>query len=315
MASLEILLATYNSARYLSDQLDSLFAQTFSDFTILVSDDGSTDNTLFILSQYRHRFPERMRIMKFSINAGGARANFSRLLECSTAEYVMFCDHDDVWLPEKIKISINKIKSMEYLHGSETPLLVHTDLMVVGPKLELLDRSFWKYSNINPARDNLNQLLAQNVITGCAMLMNRPLCKLASPIPTQAIMHDYWCALVASISGNIDYIDEQTILYRNHGSNLLGAVKWSLPNIIKQTKSTLFTNYLFSGVVEKSQQAEVLLARYGSVMTDKQRELTTVMSSLLSRSRRVRFLSLLLRGIGMNGFLRNISFFVTVTRK
>jgi hypothetical protein len=227
----------------------------------------------------------------------------------------MFCDHDDVWLPDKISVCLDKMRSMENLHGSELPLLVHTDLLVVGPQLERLNKSFWHFAKINPARVNLNQLLAQNVVTGCTMLMNRALCQIASPIPPQAIMHDYWCALVASISGKIYYIDEPTILYRQHSKNLFGAIAWSLPNIIRQAKNTFLTNDLLYGVNEKIQQAEVLLARYGCVMTDKQRELTTVMSSLFSRPCYVRFMSLLIKGITINGFLRNISLFVSVTKK
>jgi glycosyltransferase involved in cell wall biosynthesis len=314
MARLEILLATYNSARYLSEQLDSLFAQTFSDFTVLVSDDGSTDDTSLILSQYWQRFPERIRILQFSGNAGGASANFGRLLECSAAEYVMFCDHDDVWLPDKIAVCLDQMRSMEKMHGAESPLLVHTDLVVVGPKLERLNNSFWRFAKINPARDALSQLLAQNVVTGCTMLMNRALCTRASPIPPQAVMHDYWCALVAAISGNIEYIDEGTILYRQHGTNLFGAVAWSLPNIVRRVKQTLLADDLVYGVVAKSLQAKVLLARYGAAMTDKQRETTTVMANLWSRPRLLRFLSLLQSGITINGLLRNVALFVTVSR-
>lgn len=313
MPSLEILLATYNSARYLPEQLDSLLAQTFSDFTILVADDGSKDNTSLILSQYQQRFPGRIRILEFGSNAGGASANFSRLLDRCTAEYIMFCDHDDVWLPNKVALSLDRMRSMESERGKELPLLVHTDLVVVGPGLERLNSSFWRFAKIDPARDTLGQLLIQNVVTGCTMLMNRALCERARPIPVQAVMHDYWCALVAALSGHIEYIEEGTILYRQHGSNLFGAVEWSVPNIVRRTKQTLFSDKILSGVVGKSLQAGILLARYGDAMTDKQRKAAAALACLWSKPRLARFFGLLRRGVVVNGFLRNAALFVTVT--
>jgi glycosyltransferase involved in cell wall biosynthesis len=139
-ASIEIALATYNSAPYLRELLDSLFRQTCQDFTILVSDDGSSDATLHIIADYQHRFPGRIRRVGSGERVGGPRANYSRLIDHLTADYVLFCDHDDVWLPSKVALSLAHMQSLEARHGSSTPLLVHTDLVVVGPDLETFPR-------------------------------------------------------------------------------------------------------------------------------------------------------------------------------
>ena len=126
---LAILLGTYNGGRFLREQLDSLFAQTMKDFQLYIRDDGSTDDTMLIVKEYQQLHPNIVKVEDEGKNLG-AKGNFERLLALTDADYYMFCDQDDVWLPDKIEVSFAKMKQMEQRYG-DIPLLVHTDLEVV----------------------------------------------------------------------------------------------------------------------------------------------------------------------------------------
>jgi len=166
-----------------------------------------------------------MRILEFSKNAGGASANFSRLLECSTAEYVMFCDHDDVWLPNKIQLTLNKMLESD-IDENKIPIIVHTDLVVVDKNLKLISDSFWKYSNLDILDVSYNNLAYANCITGCTMMINNTAKKLINFEENIDFPHDSWIGLLVSYNnGIILSMDIPTILYRQHENNLIGVNK------------------------------------------------------------------------------------------
>ena len=119
-AHLQILLATYNSSRFLREQLDSILAQDCRDFELLIRDGGSSDDTLGIIEDYRRKYPETIRFMGSS--AATAPENFAALLDSSTAPLIMFSDHDDVWKPDKVRLTLRKYCEMEAEFGSGTIL-------------------------------------------------------------------------------------------------------------------------------------------------------------------------------------------------
>ncbi len=224
--TIDILMAVYNNAEYVVVQLQSLMEQTYPHFRIIVRDDCSSDHSVKLIEEVSQRYPEKIHLIKGKENLG-ARGNFSVLINEAKADYIMFCDADDVWLPTKIEESLALMQKNEAVYGKNIPLLVHTDLTVVNQHLHLLSHSFWNYSKLNPRLANdLNRLLPHNVITGCTMLLNKPLLQLAAPIPKEAIMHDWWIGLVASAFGYIDFLAKPTMLYRQHGKNDVGAKNW-----------------------------------------------------------------------------------------
>ena len=231
-APVDILLATYNGARYLAPQLDSLLAQTHSHFRLLVSDDGSRDDTLAILHRYQSAFGGRMVLLPAQ-RSGGVLSNFGRLMQASAedgvASHIAFCDQDDVWLPEKTARLLAAVQGMENLRGTAVPCLAHSDLTVVDRDLQVLSPSFAAYQRIAPPDIHRLTLLSVNQVTGCATLINRALLQLALPLPPQAVMHDWWLALLAG-SGARQWVAQPLILYRQHGRNQLGARDRSLPS-------------------------------------------------------------------------------------
>ncbi|CAM3628340.1 glycosyltransferase family 2 protein [Deinococcus frigens] len=221
---IDIVLATYNGERYLHEQIQSLLTQTVT-CGILCHDDGSSDTTEVILQKYTLE-EERFKVISHH-SLGGASQNFSFLLENSEADYVLCSDQDDIWLPDKIACLLKAMHFYESVYGNDMPLLAHSDLCVIDAHGNLMDKSFWNYQHLNPEwGDQFNLILTQNVVTGCSMLVNRALINKSMPIPREAIMHDWWLALVACSFGKIIWIPEATILYRQHNNNAVGAKRF-----------------------------------------------------------------------------------------
>ncbi|WP_119964574.1 glycosyltransferase family 2 protein [Simplicispira lacusdiani] len=229
----DVLLATWNGARYLPDLLDSLLAQTYPHFRVLVSDDGSTDGTQAILERYRLQFGGRLMLLRPRTRADGGLRNFEYLMQASLddgrANWSMFCDQDDVWLPHKVGNSLAEMRRIEGRSGARTPCLVHTDLSVVDQNLELIAPSFVRYQSMSPANCAALWLLSMNQVTGCATMVNRSLLEIALPIPAEVVVHDWWCAVISG-SGQRSFIDSPSLLYRQHAVNQIGARSRSWPS-------------------------------------------------------------------------------------
>ncbi len=222
--AVQVLLGTFNGARFVAEQIESILAQTYEPLMILARDDGSSDGTRAILEEYAARFPAQVRLLPAAPPSGNAKFNFMELLRIADAPYVAFADQDDVWLPEKIAAAVVAMEKLERQHGPDSPLLVFSDLRVVNERLETINPSFWASQQIQPEHvHSLRRLIMQNVVTGCTMLINEPLREAALPMPAGVFMHDWWIALVACALGHSVYLAEPAILYRQHGGNVLGA--------------------------------------------------------------------------------------------
>lgn len=311
-AHIEVALATHQSALFLRELLESLFAQTCQDFTLLVSDDGSTDSTSDIVADFELRFPGRIRRIGSVTRPGGPHANFSRLIDHADADYLMLCDHDDVWLPSKIAHSLEQMRALEARHGTEIPLLVHTDLAVVGPDLEMLAPSFFDYQKLDPARNGVRAMLMSNTVTGCAAMVNRALYERARPIPDEAALHDHWLALIAAASGEIACLPESTILYRQHDGNTIGAIPWGVRSILDRIRETLLEDTKRRMLERFRLQAGALLDRCGQDMSPDDVRATAALAGLWSGNRWRRFASLRRHGFAGQGFLRNAALFVAL---
>jgi glycosyltransferase involved in cell wall biosynthesis len=226
---IDVLLATFNGARYLPELLASLERQTERRWRLLLRDDGSTDGSPELVRAWARRSGTALLAVEDGARLG-ASGNFSALLALSDAPYFMPCDQDDVWLPHKMERLLGAVGDAEARRGRSSPIVAHSDLVVVDAGLSTLHPSFRRYQRLmTPAPDRPYERLAlQNVVTGCAALGNAALRDLARPIPAEAMMHDWWLALVAATFGEIVPLVEPTVLYRQHGANTLGARSWSV---------------------------------------------------------------------------------------
>ena len=222
VAPIEVVLPTYNGVLYLEAQITSIYNQTLRPERVLLRDDGSSDGTQALISQLQQRYGTWLQVLPADGNLG-CTANVNRLLQATTAPYVALADQDDVWLPHKLEQSLVLMQQLEMRNGSATPLLVHSDLELVDLAGKPMGCRYLQRQRLDPQRTQPADLAFTNVVTGCTVLINRALLHKALPIPQQALMHDWWLALVASVFGRIELLPYPTVHYRQHGSNLLGA--------------------------------------------------------------------------------------------
>ena len=220
MAEVDILLAAYNGEKYIAEQIASLLAQTFQDFRIIIRDDGSTDNTPAIIEEYAAKYPDKIKVVHDNAVCRNATSNFFQLLKYAEADYVMFCDQDDLWLPYKVQISIDYMKKTEQ-DAPRKPVMVFTGLEVTGSRLERTDK--FMALGVSKRCYEFESLLMGNCASGCTEMMNRPLWSRLGSYDDCIDLHDHWAALYASVSGVIRHIPMALILYRQHGSNVIGA--------------------------------------------------------------------------------------------
>ena len=224
MVKTSVLLTAYNGSIHLPVLLESLAAQTDRDFTVLMQDDGSPDETPSLLSAIAKQDSRFV----FGNEQGkhlGAAGNFLSLLRQSDADYVLLCDQDDFWESDKIAVLKQAILDLEEQFGAETPLLVHSDCSLVNETGAPIGDSFFRHQGWDPSAVTLPQLLVQNNVTGCTLIMNAALRKLvaAHAVAKDLFMHDWFIALTAASFGRIAFVDRPLTRYRQHGDNTIGA--------------------------------------------------------------------------------------------
>lgn len=241
-----ILLATYNGEHFLAQQINSVLNQTFTNWTLYIRDDGSTDSTLGIIKDYVNKHSNIVLLDPVNKNLG-AMNSFLWLLENINSDYYMFCDQDDVWLPNKIELSYAELRGLE-LNEKNLPALVFSDLFVVNQSLEIIANSMWEYSRLNRIMEPDKYLFAGPLATGCTMIFNRAAKTIALLNVKHAVMHDALLALaVLTNGGRIKALYTPLIYYRQHNGNVLGALKFNA-SILKKLvtiKKIITDNYLY----------------------------------------------------------------------
>lgn len=270
---LAVLLPTYNGASYLGQQLDSILSQTFSNLVIVTRDDGSTDTTMDIVKAYQLRDPQRFHVVADQSGNLGPSGNFSLLMQYVLdnrsllgldSARVLLCDQDDVWQRDKVQREFDALRVLE-AQWPDQPLLVHSDLVVVDVALQPIADSFLAYHGLDGRRNALRNIVFSNTVTGCTVLLNEALLRKALPIPTTAIMHDWWLALVAAAFGHIRFLPERTVQYRQHGGNTLGAREWRPRRPFSRTTwRRLLQKNPDPMLFDVARQAESFVARYGA---------------------------------------------------
>jgi glycosyltransferase involved in cell wall biosynthesis len=302
----DVLLSVYNGALYLEQQIHSILNQTYGNWRLLIRDDRSTDHSLDIIKRYRDQYPDRIFLDDQEPRNLGASRSFGYLLEKADAPYMMFCDQDDVWYPDKIEISLTAMRRLESEYPDK-PVLVHTDLEVVNASLEKISDSFWKYQKLNGDARTLNQLLVQNHITGCTMMINRRLRDLCLPIPEEAIMHDWWIAAVCAAFGNIVSVPRPTIKYRQHGNNEVGAKRfdWKTAFGLVSKRKQLLEN-----IRKAVRQAEKFHIQYKALLNPKDLEMVRKYMRITHFPRIYRLYLLVKYRLYKFAFIRNIGYMI-----
>ena len=309
--SLQILMATYNGGQFLAPQLDSILAQSMTNWTLLIRDDGSDDGTTEIIKAYRNLHTGKITVIDDGLGNLGPKGNFAKLLESADADYILFSDQDDVWLPNKIELSVSGMKKLEDAAGKACPLLVHTDLIVTDNGLSPIADSLWKFQKMDPRCGNrLERLFIGNVVTGCTTIINKRLRDIALPVPPEAIMHDWWLALVAAAFGSIGHLPEKTVLYRQHALNEVGARSWDANYLVRKVIRFFDDKQLKENLFRTGRQASAFLERFRYQLDDNKREKAAAYAGLGELGLFRKRYTVLRHGFFRTGLARNISLFL-----
>ena len=256
MERLLILLSTYNGAQFIEEQINSILLQRDVEWSLLIRDDGSSDNTVDILKKFQKNAPEKIQIIE-GANVGWKRS-FMILAEYASKEYpsvqlFAFADQDDIWLPDKLSSAIKQLNTL-----SEGPRLYASNLNYYKDGIDL---GVIRHSKPVPTWQNC---LIRNYATGCTIVFNRELLSLLiKEYDTIDIPHDYWAYMIAVLCGNVVIDDHSYILYRQHSNNQVGAKSGMLEIWKRRLKSFLST----SDNNSKEQYARDLLRIHGDSMS------------------------------------------------
>ncbi|MEN6459169.1 MAG: glycosyltransferase family 2 protein [Thermoguttaceae bacterium] len=225
MPNVFIALSTFNAGPYLRPLVESVRRQSFGGWTLLVRDDGSSDETV---PELRAAAAEDGRIVLLEPDGRrlGPSASFATLMQQAYdrgADCLLLADQDDVWHADKIERMLARMRHEEATDRRPSPRLVYSDLTVVDASLRLVHPSFLRYSRLRHGEGRpLRTLLGRCFVLGCASMVNRPLLQFALPMPETVASHDWWLALCAAAVGQLSYVAVPTLDYRRHGKNASG---------------------------------------------------------------------------------------------
>ncbi len=188
-------------------------------------------------------------------------------------------------------------------------MLVYSDLDVVDQALRPLNPSLFAYQRIDPDHCEFSDLLLRNCVTGCATIVNRQLVSVVKNDPPDAMyMHDWWFAIAAAARGRVAHIPKSTVLYRQHGSNTIGAKPWShgVAHFAARMIDVLRGSSLNRPLRRASLQAQEFLARHGNSLSPRDAETARRFGGLLQQGFLKRRYTLLRYGLLRQGALRNV---------
>ncbi len=295
-STVAIALACFNGEKFIEEQIASIQASHFSNWVLIIGDDGSQDNTIEIIQKIQSNDQRIILLESETEEPLGHCLNFNRILSYilnQGFDVFFLADQDDYWKPEKLTLQLNKISI------SEQPYLIYSDLEIVNHNLITRSKSFIKYHNLNPVSGKtVNYLLLENCVTGCTIMGNKKLLEIALPFPESLHNHDWWLALVAACSGKIHYIDKPLTKYRQHSDNLIGSNSYReivfSPNIqvhqkfkkhIKQFADHLHTlNILTNRLKVNSIQSEptMLIQLFVDICTKKETFISKILKLYLN---------------------------------
>ena len=197
-------MATYNGERFIQEQIDSIINQSYTDWSLYIRDDGSTDNTVSIISSYSKKYPKKIVVLTDDTIHRGPTQSF-------------------MWLLQSVKVSINMIKKHE---EKEKPALCFTDLSIANENGDVIAYSMWRYTNMDKYLCGYSALYAASV-TGCTMILNNKAKEVSMKYKDLNGVHDNIITLATiKNKGIIIPIHQPTILYRQHGNNVLGVKQY-----------------------------------------------------------------------------------------
>lgn len=245
---ISIAMATYNGEKYLKEQLESIYAQTYKNIEVIVTDDCSSDKTVEILGQYSKSHGLKYVVGEQNI---GFVKNFEKAIGLCTGEYIALADQDDIWEKDKLELLLNEIG---------TNLLIHSDCSIIDGEGNTIQIDWKKELGY---RIKMEELFFSNVVTGCTVLFTKDLLRTAFPFPEGIAYHDWWLAICASKEHKIVYLNRSLTRYRQHNEQHTGAIvgkKTSLIGVVVKNILNRLNNVPTNRLLDSKKQHQNLLA-------------------------------------------------------
>ena len=212
---IDILLTTYNSnIDFLKKQIDSILTQTYKNIYLLISDDKSSNPKVIDLLKEYEKKDKRIKLYLQEKNLGYNK-NFEFLLKCSGANYIMFCDHDDIWNSDKVEKSLKKIVE-------ENVDLVYCNAEQINEKGEIIQKNYFKYKNVPLINKKSHLAISRCIGIGCSQIITKDVKNKMLPFLESVIAHDWLASFIANENKGISYIKEPLFQYRLHTNNVFG---------------------------------------------------------------------------------------------
>lgn len=216
---ISVAMATYNGEKYIREQLESILKQLNEDDEIIISDDGSTDNTINIIKSFGDK-----RIKIFDGPRNGVKQNFANAIYNCTGKYIFLSDQDDIWCDNKINIVLKTFEKEKCM------CIVHDCIVFDSSNDDVIYDSFYKYRN---SGRGIIKNIWKNTYIGCCMAFKGVLKKSILPIPNNIEMHDQWIGLLCEKYGESLFINNKLIKYRRHSNNVSELKHHSLFKMLK----------------------------------------------------------------------------------
>lgn len=198
---ISICMAVYNGEKFIKEQLDSILPQLGENDEVIISDDGSTDQTLSIIEDYQDD-----RISTYHSGKRSIIKNFENSLRRASGDVIFLADQDDIWYPNKVEIMLSYMNRFDLIFSNASVFSKNTEASYL-----LYDKS--------KLRTGLLRNFIKNNYIGATMAFKRSILKSALPFPSGIYMHDIWLAMIGEIKGKNFFIEEPLIYYRRHGNN------------------------------------------------------------------------------------------------
>jgi rhamnosyltransferase len=213
MIQAAIILSVYNGSKYLREQLDSLINQTYTNFTIYIRDDESSDETLSIVSKYNQTRPDKVKLIEDQKGNLGVYTSFLTCLKYADADLYFFCDQDDIWKKNKLE------KFILHFETFENPLLLISNYAIFKNSGEIIVENCFKKYGVT--QQQVNKGIYQGFFPGCNMAFNSAAKNILLKFNISGL-HDTQLAILSHLFGKIKLIDETLIAYRIHHENTIG---------------------------------------------------------------------------------------------
>jgi len=211
MPRVSVTIPVYNAERFISETIESVISQTYTDWEIVAVDDGSKDGSLEILRAFEKRLPEKIRV--FSKKNSGVALARNTGIEGSKGEYIALLDHDDLWMPGKLE------RQVKLLDSNKEIGLVYSDAYLFR---ERESRTRTAFSTLKPFRGRVfDKLLWENfIVVSTAVIRREAFNKVGMFDPKYRICEDYDLFLRVAGQYPLDFIDEPLVTYRIHGGSV-----------------------------------------------------------------------------------------------